>query len=225
MPGIKRQVDLLQSTYSGPSRSSAYTASCVKLPAWGCSFWPSTPSMFAAGHRLKSLERRHNAHWPSRGTDRDPDAREIPPFQCCDSGLADRRTIHSQSVMTKRSNSRTARVAASSHCAATVPGPCGDANQHSHANRPSIRICQSGERFPSAPATGSNDARMLVVFGADGLGGSPQDTVADALGPVSGVRGFCDLIELLADLPDVEDDVQLFIVALDVQVKFVARFL
>jgi hypothetical protein len=115
--------------------------------------------------------------------------------------------------------------AASSHCAATVPGSCGDANQHSHANRPSIRICQSRERFPSAPATGSNDARMLVVFGADGLGGSPQDTVADALGPVSGVRGFCDLIELLADLPDVEDDVQLFIVALDVQAKFVARFL
>jgi hypothetical protein len=39
------------------------------------------------------------------------------------------------------------------------------------------------------------------------------------------VRGFCDLIELLADLPDVQDDVQLFIVALDVQAKFVARFL
>lgn len=122
MPGIKRQVDLLQSTYSGSSRSSAYTASCVNLPAWGCSssFWPSTPNMFAAGHRLKSLERRHNAHWPSRGMDRDPDAREILPFQCCDFGLADRRTIHSQAVMTKRSNSRTARVPR----ARTVPLPC-----------------------------------------------------------------------------------------------------
>lgn|SRR5271165_2539428 len=121
--------------------------------------------------------------------------------------------------------SRTARVPR----ACTVPLSCqvhvGMPTSTSHANWPPIRICQSGQRFTSAPATGSNDVRMLVVFGADGLGGSPQDTLADALGPVSSVRGFCDLIELLADLPDVEDDVQLFIVALDVQAKFVARFL
>src|SRR5271165_2145809 len=93
------------STYPGPSSAPAYTAPCANLPAWGCSssFWRSTPNMFAAGHRLKSLERHHTAHWPSRGMDRD-DTREILRFPCCNSGLAYRRTIHSQSVMTRRSS-------------------------------------------------------------------------------------------------------------------------
>jgi len=110
----------------------------------------------------------------------------------------------------------------------SVPGLCllrvAMAISASQANQPQIIICHSRE-IPRRFRTGRTVTGILVVFGADGLGSSPKDTFADTLGAVSGVSGFRDLIELLADLADVEDGVQFFVLAFDVQAKFVARFL
>jgi hypothetical protein len=66
---------------------------------------------------------------------------------------------------------------------------------------------------------------ISAILGGNWLSGSTKDTLTDALGAVGGMARFRDLIDLLANFTNVHNDIQFFIVTLDVKAQLVTQFL
>src|SRR5580698_6302261 len=72
---------------------------------------------------------------------------------------------------------------------------------------------------------GPTQARRLMAAGGDGIGGAPEEAVAEAAGAVVGVGHFGYLEEFLAEFAEMESNGFLFFIAADAKVKDVAGFL